>query len=225
MRILTRAEARRLLNQPNVECATGRRNRAILELLYRSGARTGEIVNLRAEDVHLEGPDPTVLLAAGQGRPQERDLPLDDESVRVLRQYARKRRRAEFFFTTLEGGQVSPDYIRQMVARCAQKAGLDPGEVSPRSLRDTYAAELEEEPQFTPEDMQIALGLGSRASLDRYLHGRSRSLRDKIQRRPEQGSLRENPDPEILRIARELADMPPEKRLALGALLADRQEE
>ena len=75
--------------------------------------------------------------------------------------------RTRRLFCTLEGGPMSPQYVRAMIGRLARRAGIEK-RVHPHGLRHTRAAELMRD--GTPANViQAALGHSSLATTDRYL--------------------------------------------------------
>lgn len=222
VQILAGRQAEKLLAGPNVECPTGLRNRCILELLYRCGLRVGEVVTLRPGDVALERGE--ILAGRGEGGARERALPVDDDTLDWLRRWQQWRPESEWWICTLEGGQASTDYIRQMVKREAEQAGLDPSGVSPRMLRDTYAAELLQE-GFDEPEVQLLLGLSRPDLLERYRHLATRNLAAKVRRRPKQARLAEGSGPDMGRVAAVLLELSEGKRRELAGLLLGEEVE
>ena len=82
--VLTRPEVERLLAQPNTSLRLGIRDRALLELLYATGLRIGEVIALTVHDVDLDAGLLTVRTSkSGRGRV----VPLGKEATRWLREY------------------------------------------------------------------------------------------------------------------------------------------
>src|SRR5260221_7284 len=71
--LLSVEQVRHLMGMPDVEGLTGVRDRAMLELLYGSGIRRGELVALQVGDVDLH--DATVMVRQGKGR-RDRFIPM-----------------------------------------------------------------------------------------------------------------------------------------------------
>ena len=85
---LTESEVEALLAAPDVESLLGLRDRTMLEVLYASGLRVSELVNLSATQVNLQQ---GVIRVTGKGN-KERLVPLGDEAVSWLERYLREAR-------------------------------------------------------------------------------------------------------------------------------------
>ena len=82
---LTADGIKALLNQPDTTTANGRRNLALLSLMYDTGARVQEIVDLTPESLRIES-KPYTIRIFGKGR-KTRIVPLLEEQVCILKQY------------------------------------------------------------------------------------------------------------------------------------------
>lgn len=219
VKTITPEEAKQLLAQPNPACPTGLRNRAMLQLMYRGGLRVSEIENLRPGDIRWKAGK--VEVRDGKGG-VDRTVPLDPETMNWLRQWEAERPKGSTFFTTLKGGQVSQRYIRQMVDRSAEKAGLNPADVSPHVLRHSYATELLDE-GFTIREVQTLLGHSNVRTTETYTHVNANGIADKIAKRGQQAEVDEEIDAETLRLAKALREVPESARAALIAALTDEE--
>lgn len=134
-----------LLDAPDASTALGLRDRAVLELLYATGARVSEVCGLDLSDVDVPARQVKVL---GKGA-KERILPLHPEAVKRVRIYlatARPellRRPETALLLTSRGNRMSSDAVRKMLKRHLAEvgAGLD---LSPHALRHTFATHLVE---------------------------------------------------------------------------------
>lgn len=116
-----------------------------MRLAYQAGLRVQEIIAARLADVSED----TRTLTIGEGGAR-REVGLPDELRSDLRRWiVLHHPGGEWLVCNVtsghEGGQVSDSYIRQMVSREAEAAGLDKHEVSPSILRDTFGAQLADE--------------------------------------------------------------------------------
>jgi hypothetical protein len=143
--VLTTAEARRLVEMPSPQTAVGRRNRALLELLYGTGIRLSECVRLDVIDVDLR--DATVLVRNGKGR-KDRLVPLGGRASAALIRYLRKSRSQlvrdsgqPALFLSRDGRRLRPITIQFVVRWHAERAGIHP-KASPHVLRHSCATHL-----------------------------------------------------------------------------------
>ncbi|MFA5918733.1 MAG: site-specific tyrosine recombinase XerD [Candidatus Nanopelagicaceae bacterium] len=128
------------------------RDRALLELLYGSGARISEIVNLDLSDVHQlanEGLQIETLKLLGKGG-KERIVPLGSYASAALQDYLTRTRpllvqnsskRTNALFLNQRGTRLSRQSAWQFVLNAAKAAGV-PGKVSPHVFRHSYATHL-----------------------------------------------------------------------------------
>lgn len=152
---LHQREVRALLAQPALRCPSGLRNRLLLEFLYRGGLGLSEALALCDRDVEGAAPEVVRLRVEGR-RGRSRLVTVRSELVasslvprwRELRPWW-----ARWFFCTLaeakgptgfgrraQAGQpLRGSYVRAMVARHAERAGLEPGLACPRALRHSHA--------------------------------------------------------------------------------------
>lgn len=140
-------EVTKLLDGAGEDGVAAWRNRALLELLYATGARVSEAIALTPEDVNLEGEYPVVLLR-GKGN-KERLVPLgtyarqalDVYLVRARPQLAARGRGVPQIFLNLRGAPLQRQSAWEIIRDCAQRAGLDQT-VSPHTLRHSFATHL-----------------------------------------------------------------------------------
>jgi len=142
--LLSRAEVEALLVQPDPRRAAGRRDRAMLELLYATGLRVSELVSLELNDLNLET---RVLVARGKGS-KERLVPVGAPAADAVRAYlfsARdallRGRRSKDLFVTPRGGRMTRQGFAKIVARHGRAAGIR-RPISPHKLRHSFATHL-----------------------------------------------------------------------------------
>jgi integrase/recombinase XerC len=153
-----------------VEAAVALRDRAILELLYGSGLRVGEVASLTADRVDLDGARVSVM---GKGA-KERRVPLSDPAVDALDRWLRQGRPVlatsptEALFLNRKHKPMSPRDVRAMVDGYAD--GVLPGRrVGPHTLRHSFATHLLEGGADI-RAVQELLGHSSVATTQRYTH-------------------------------------------------------
>jgi integrase/recombinase XerD len=142
--LLSREEVERLLVAPDPRSAAGRRDRAMLELLYATGLRVSELVSLQLNDVDLEA---RVLIARGKGN-KERLVPVGAPAVESVKAYlttARERllkgRRSKDLFVTPRGRRFTRQGFAKLLGRWARAAGIRRA-ISPHKLRHSFATHL-----------------------------------------------------------------------------------
>jgi site-specific recombinase XerD len=164
--VITRDEARRLLNACSRQASTGLRNRALITTLYRGGLRVSEAIGVAVESVDRAN------TAIRLSRPKNRIVALDEASFQIVEEWLARRLELQIpwqspVFCTLRGRRLSPSYVRALFARLASKAGIEK-RVSAETLRRTLAAELARE--GVPIGLiQAQLGHQSTATTERYV--------------------------------------------------------
>ena len=141
---LTVDEVDRLLAAPDPSTPAGRRDRAILELLYGSGLRISELTGLDVDDVDLQEGSVRVLGKGGK----ERDVPVGRYGRDAVQAYLTTARPAFVsgrargaLFLNQRGGRLSRQSCDRMVRAAARAAGID-RHVSLHTLRHSFATHL-----------------------------------------------------------------------------------
>ena len=145
--VLNFEEVVRLMDAIDHSTAEGTRNRAIVEVLYSSGLRVSELINLRRSNLF---PDIGFLRVIGKGD-KERMVPVGSEAIRKLRIYLdeirahiRVQRGCEdIVFLNRRGGMLSRVMIFYIIRDLARTAGILK-EISPHTLRHSFATHLVE---------------------------------------------------------------------------------
>jgi integrase/recombinase XerD len=143
-RLLDEEQVRRLLASPDPEARHGLRDRALLEVLYATGARVSEVADLRTDSLLDEG---RVLRCEGK-RGKHRLVPLGRPAQQAVALYVQRERPAlqarapgaAWLFLTRTGRRLSRDRIFRIVTACAAKEGLP--RLSPHVLRHSFATHL-----------------------------------------------------------------------------------
>ena len=143
-RIVPADDLEALLDAPDTSTPLGVRDKAVLELLYASGARVGEVAGLRLLDVDLAQGQVRLM---GKGS-KERIVPLHPKAVECLRAYlteARpvlaRQRASDRFFLSSRGLPFSEDAIRRAFRRYVAAIGAARS-LSPHAVRHTFATHL-----------------------------------------------------------------------------------
>ena len=143
-RSLTEAEVEALLAAPDTGTVLGLRDRTMLEVLYASGLRVSELVNLAPSQVNLQQ---GVVRITGKGN-KERLVPLGEEAVVWLERYLTEARPAlvkgqpcDAVFVTRRREAMTRQAFWYMIKRHARTAGIDKP-LSPHTLRHAFATHL-----------------------------------------------------------------------------------
>lgn len=141
---LTEEEVDSLLAAPEISDPLGHRDRTMLEVLYATGLRVSELVNLRSTQVNL---NQGVIRIVGKGD-RERLIPLGEEAVRWLNEFLKAprleillERQTDCLFPTRRGDRMTRQAFWHIIKRYAQKAGVQKG-LSPHTLRHAFATHL-----------------------------------------------------------------------------------
>ncbi|OAI40616.1 recombinase XerD [Planctomycetaceae bacterium SCGC AG-212-D15] len=121
------------------------RDRALLETLYATGSRASEVVNLRLEDMHLDG---AFCKCMGKGSKQ-RVVPLGQPALKALRAYlgesrtklAKSAPECPWVFVSRGGRNLTREMLWVLVKKYVRRAGLN-AKVSPHTLRHSFATHL-----------------------------------------------------------------------------------
>ncbi len=141
---LTEDEVDALLAAPNVSEPLGNRDRAMLELLYATGVRVSELINLKMSQMNL---NQGVIRIIGKGN-RERLIPLGGEAQDWLRDFidgARieilLERQTDYLFPTRRGDRMTRQAFWHIIKRYAKKAGVRK-KLSPHTIRHAFATHL-----------------------------------------------------------------------------------
>jgi site-specific recombinase XerD len=169
-RVLRPEQVAALITAPDTHTPEGSRDRALLELLYSSGARVSEACGLDLAAVDL--PQGLVRLF-GKGR-KERLVPLGEPCRDALDRYVREARPVlhagaviDAVFLNGRGDRLGSRDARSIVQRAGRAAGV--GHVTPHTLRHSYATHLLEGGADL-RAVQELLGHASLATTQRYTH-------------------------------------------------------
>jgi len=141
-------EVNKLIETPLKNTIFGIRDRAILELLYGTGIRVGELVNLNICNIDLYE---KTIIVFGKGS-KERILPLGNPSIRAIQEYLTSRNLfekklfvnkndLEALFLNRLGGRLTTRSIRRIIIKYMKMAGLNK-KISPHVLRHSFATHL-----------------------------------------------------------------------------------
>jgi len=138
-------EVAALISAPDVKTPVGLRDRAIMETLYASGMRVGELVGLNLRSIDYAN---GVALVMGKGA-KERYVPLGEYALEALREYVERARpklcketdEQALFLNSRGGGRIHDRSIRRSIDQYVLKTS-ELRKISPHVLRHTFATHL-----------------------------------------------------------------------------------
>lgn len=143
--ILTTDEVNKLLDQPRGSSPKESRDRAMLELLYATGIRVSELINLKTTDINFQ-----VGYIICRDAHKERVIPFGAPAKRALTDYLKNARAilladqtSDVLFTNCSGQPMSRQGFWKLVKFYAKKAGIT-ADITPHTLRHSFAAHLVE---------------------------------------------------------------------------------
>ena len=177
--VLTTDEIDRLISSIEVDTVKGRRDRAIVEVLYSCGLRVSELITLRVSDLFFgEG----YIRVIGKGDKQ-RLVPISDLARERISLYLDERKAAksneEVLFLNNRGKQLTRVMIFTILRRAALRAGIDK-KLSPHTLRHSFATHLLEGGAGIRQ-VQELLGHESILTTEIYTHLEAEHLRSTVE--------------------------------------------
>ncbi len=183
---LSPAQVGRLLEAPDLTTANGRRDRAVLELLYATGCRASEVSGMQLSDIHLAE---AFCTCRGKGN-KERVVPLGRRAVAAVSVWLERTRpqfsaraggQPPWVVLSARGNRLSRMRIWELVQEHAAAAGIPPG-IGPHTLRHSFATHLVAG-GVDLRHVQEMLGHASIATTQRYTHvdaGRLKAIHGKF---------------------------------------------
>ena len=177
--VLTKEEVEKLLRSPNTGQVLGLRDRAMLELMYATGLRISEIINLKLEDLHLTM---GTLQTLGKGH-KERIVPVGDEAIKWVNRYLEearpkllKQKRNNYLFLNFHGNNLTRQGVWKNLKAEVRKAGIQKN-ITPHTLRHSFATHILE----NGADLRIVqelLGHADISTTQIYTHLSNKQLAD-----------------------------------------------
>ena len=175
--ILTGEEVENLLNQPDIREAKGCRDKAMLELLYATGMRVSEMIDLKMSDVDMD----IGYINCNQGK-KMRVIPIYSLAIKALKNYiqtsrgqlVRNGKDVENLFVNCSGTKMTRQGFWKIIKHYAVSANIKK-DITPHTLRNSFAAHLIENGADI-HDIQLILGHSDIASTQRY----TQFLKEKI---------------------------------------------
>ena len=180
--VLTSKEVELFLDQPQCVDAKGYRDHAMLELLYATGIRVSELIDLDVEDVSL-----SAGFIRAQGKGKERIIPLYPTAVKALQDYIKEVRpqliadpEETALFVNMNGERMSRQGFWKIVKHYQDLAGITK-DITPHTLRHSFAVHLLENGADL-RSIQEMLGHADISSTQIYTHVVKKQLKDVYQK-------------------------------------------
>jgi len=182
-KFLNLEDIERLLQSPDRTTPTGRRDYAMLQLLYATGLRVSELCRLGAGDLNEEM---GFLRVTGKGNKQ-RLVPAGAEAIGAVREYRNtaraallKGRASPYLFVTARGGPLTRQGFWKLLAGHGRKAGIF-HDLTPHVLRHSFATHLLEGGADL-RSVQTMLGHADISTTQIYTHVLRSRLRETMDR-------------------------------------------
>ncbi len=142
-KILTEDEVLKLLDIP-LSDNFSYRNKAMLELMYATGLRVSELVNLKLQDIDL---NEDIVRTFGKGS-KERIIPIGEYAKEYLEKYIYehrglmlKKNNSEYLFLNNHGNKMTRQGFFKIIKKLANEKGIKK-DISPHTLRHSFASHL-----------------------------------------------------------------------------------
>ena len=175
--VLSIEEVDKLLNI-NLKDNFSYRNKAMLELLYATGLRVSELVNLKLENIDL---DECIIRIVGKGN-KERIVPIGDVAIKYLKEYIIyyrdslfKKEKSDYLFLNNHGKKITRQGFFKIIKKLAKEKDIKT-EISPHTLRHSFATHLLEHGADLRSIGEL-LGHSSVSTTEIYTHVSSEKLR------------------------------------------------
>ena len=176
--IMSNQEVELFLEQPDTADAKGIRDKAMLELLYATGIRVTELINLNQDDVNL-----AVGFIRCRSGDKERVVPMYRVAINAVQDYLEHVRpilvlgeAEKALFVNVSGARMSRQGFWKIVKSYQRKAGINK-EITPHTLRHSFAAHLLENGADI-HDIQEMLGHADLSSTQIYTKVIRKQLKD-----------------------------------------------
>lgn len=186
--VLTFEEIDCLLSQPDPTSAVGKRDKAMLELLYATGIRVSELTSLNVDDFNLQ-----LGYLKCSGSSNDRIIPIGSEAKNALENYIQHGRlkllktnqeNETALFVNYSGSRLTRQGFWKIIKRYSEEAGIEKT-ITPHTLRHSFAAHLIQNGADL-KAVQEMLGHSDLSSTQVYLtigQSRLKDVYDKVQPR------------------------------------------
>ncbi len=173
VRVLSTVEIENLLSQSFSDDAKGKRDKAILELMYATGLKSSEMVGLRLSDVDLR--IGCIRLKKGAASEKERLIPFGKKAREALSVYLTEGRdellsgemESPILFLNCSGMPMSRQGLWKIIKTYVKKAGVNP-DITPFTLRHSFAVHLVDNGADVAS-VQELMGYSDSNTISRYL--------------------------------------------------------
>jgi len=186
--ILSRDEVEALLLRPDTHTILGKRDKAMLEVLYATGLRVTELIGLKMTNINLEA---GYIRTIGKGS-KERIVPMGTKAIDSLKEYLKnarpslfKKGESPYIFLNSRGKPITRQGIWKIIKTHALKAGITKT-VTPHTVRHSFATHLLEGGADL-RSVQIMLGHSDISTTQIYTHvarERLKEIHEKYHPRP-----------------------------------------
>ena len=175
--ILSEKDVDLLLSQPKGDSPKAIRDRAMLELMYATGIRVSELINLKNEDVELG----LGVITIGSGK-KSRTIPFNSKAKKALMDYVANSRKvlltgeSDYLFVNCNGGLMTRQGFWKIIKAYSDKAGIA-ADITPHTLRHSFAAHLVDNGADL-RSVQEMLGHSDISTTQVYVNMKNKHLRD-----------------------------------------------
>ena len=169
--VLTETEIKKLIESFDLNDNFGQRNRTIIEVLYGTGIRVSELVNLKLSNIFIKE---NLMKITGKGN-KERFVPLGNIASNEIKEYLKIRNKniidskfSDILFLNRYGRGLTRSMIFKIISDSYKRVGLDK-KISPHTLRHSFATHLLKNGADL-RTIQLILGHESITTTEIYTH-------------------------------------------------------
>ena len=170
-KVLTENEIKKLINSIDLNHDFGQRNKTIIEILYGTGIRVSELVNLKLSNIFFKE---NIIKVIGKGN-KERFVPFGEIASNEMKIYINNRNRlkidsksSDILFLNRYGRGLTRSMIFKIISDASKRVGLDK-KISPHTLRHSFATHLIKNGADL-RTIQLILGHESITTTEIYTH-------------------------------------------------------
>ena len=170
-KVLTEEEIKKLINSIDLNHDFGQRNKTIIEILYGTGIRVSELINLKLSNIFFKE---NIIKVIGKGN-KERFVPLGEIASNEMKIYINNRnllkidsKYSDILFLNRYGRGLTRSMIFKIISDASKRVGLDK-KISPHTLRHSFATHLIKNGADL-RTIQLILGHESITTTEIYTH-------------------------------------------------------